>query len=38
MSEIVQKIKAIEREQAARAERDDLARYNRGKVHRTQLA
>ena len=38
MSEIVQKIKAIEREQAARAERDDLARYNRGKVHRKQLA
>ncbi len=39
MNELLQKIKAIEREQKFRAERDHLARYNAGgKKHKKQLA
>lgn len=39
MDEILQKIKAIEREQNKRREADALARYNKGrKIHKKQLA
>lgn len=39
MNELVQKIKAIEREQSRRAQFDTLARYNAGRVkHKKQLA
>ncbi len=39
MNEIMNKIKAIEREQEKRLNADELARYNRGKrVHRKQIA
>ena len=39
MDEILQKIKAIEREQNRRKESDALARYNKGrKIHKKQLA
>ncbi len=38
MNEIVQKIQAIEREQRIRAEQDELARYNKQKIHKKQIA
>ena len=39
MNEIIEKIKAVERELARRRERDELARYNTGeRVHEKQLA
>lgn len=38
MNELVAKIMAIEAEQKKRREHDTLARYNRGKVHKKQIA
>lgn len=38
MNEIIENIRAIEREQKKRSDGDALARYNKGKIHKKQIA